>query len=262
VYKRQVGGWATLAQDVIPQVIFENTAEGYTVPAEVPAGIVNVLIDNNTPAPSFPLLARLNEGVTPDDLMAAMSEGPMAAMSLLSLLGGTLVYPDAELDFTVNLNPGVHLLLDFVSETAPPQIFVVAGEPAAVTGPAADIEAVLYDFSFTLPLEIPAGPQTWHIVNNGSQWHEILFMQIDDNTTVAEVRAMVAHLAEEDPAERALPAAIWAPMIQGQEAWVTFDLAPGTYLVTCVLPDFASGQAHAHKGMVQIISVVENDHQH
>jgi hypothetical protein len=54
-------------------------------------------------------------------------------------------------------------------------------------------------------------------------------------------------------------AAVWSPMSAGERAWVQFDLAPGTYLVSCFIPDVNSDEhaIHAALGMIQIVTVIE-----
>jgi hypothetical protein len=135
--------------------------------------------------------------------------------------------------------------------------FTVAGEAGDAAAPEADVEAKLLDFAFTMPLTIPAGEQTWHMSNEGAQWHEMGIMKIDENMSVTELRQMLqASMSEEGPsADAAPPVAFWAPMNEGEQAWFNLNLEPGTYVVACFLPDFASGHAHLEMGMTQIFTV-------
>jgi hypothetical protein len=54
------------------------------------------------------------------------------------------------------------------------------------------------------------------------------------------------------------------PISEGERAWLTFDMEPGTYVVGCPLPDMAALMAggeplsHLHHGMYQVITVTEN----
>ncbi len=255
------GGFAALAQQdttEIPEVVIEKSADGYTFPTEIADGIVNITIDNTTEAPAGPLLARLNEDVTMDAFMAELQNGPMAALPLVSLLGGLDVAPNSSRTVTYDLKPGNHVALDFNSEVPAVIPFVVVDGDATVAAPEADVEASLLDFAFTLPLNIPAGEQMWHLTNEGEQWHEMGIMRIDENMSIVELRQMLnAALAESGPGagEGEPPVAFWQPMNQGEQAWFTLDLEPGTYVIACFLPDFVSGHAHVEMGMTQVFTV-------
>ena len=41
----------------------------------------------------------------------------------------------------------------------------------------------------------------------------------------------------------------------GQTSWLALDLAPGTYIALCFVPDRETGVPHALMGMVQVFTV-------
>jgi len=252
-------GWSVLAQQTsaVPQVSVQFSADGVTIPDELPEGVVDIAFTNNTEAPVAPILARLNPDVTIDAFNEALSQGPMAAIPMVALLGGTEIAPNTTKDITFDFSVGTNVLLELNGEIPSVQFFNVAdaeGEGAAA--PAADVQVTLMDFAFALPLEIAAGPQTWLLENQGGQWHEMSIARLPDDLTVTEFRDLVKQAAagELDESE-AGEMIFFAPLSQGERAWTTIDLQPGTYVVACFLPDFASGHAHADMGMVQIITV-------
>jgi hypothetical protein len=55
--------------------------------------------------------------------------------------------------------------------------------PGDGTPPTTDVEVELQDFSFVMPDEIAAGKQTWHIVNQGDQWHHLMIWQRNEGVT-------------------------------------------------------------------------------
>lgn len=254
-------GWAVLAQDTstVPQISVEFSADGVTIPEALPEGIVNITFTNNTDAPVGPILARLNPDVTVESFNEALSQGPMAAVMMVSLLGGTEIAPNTSKDITFDFSAGTNVLLEMNSEVPSVEFFEVAdteGEGAAA--PEAAVHVSLLDFAFALPLEITAGPQTWMLENQGTQWHEMAIARVDDNMTISQFRDFVKKAAAGEIDEQEGGELIFfAPLSQGERAWTTIDLEPGTYVVACFLPDFASGHAHADMGMVQIISVIE-----
>ncbi|MBI5671555.1 MAG: hypothetical protein HZC41_26485 [Chloroflexi bacterium] len=238
-----------------------NGPEGLVVPAELHAGIVDVTFTNITDAPFAPLLARLNDGVTVDALMAAMSAGPEAGLPLITLLGGTEIAPQSSFVATFDLKAGEHVLLNFAGKAPDVKTFTVADEDDTnAAAPEADVQVSLLDFAFSLPTSISAGEQTWLLENKGDQWHEMAIARIDDRTTVAELRDIMQTMAsgEADPATLPIEqVGFWMPMQQGERAWFNLNLEPGTYVVACFLPDFASGHAHINLGMVQLLTVTE-----
>lgn len=238
----------------------EFGADGAVVPAEMPAGIVDIEFVNNAEAPFAPILARLNEGVTEAALMEALGNGPEAALPLVALLGGTEVAPQSSFAATFDLKPGAHILLNFAAQTPEVKTFTVAEGDAAHEAPEADVQVSLLDFAFSLPTTISAGDQLWGVENKGEQWHEMMIARVDDSTTVAELRSVMQQMAsgEVDPATLPIEqAGFWMPMQQGERAWFNVNLDAGTYVVACFLPDFASGHAHIDLGMVQLVTVTE-----
>jgi hypothetical protein len=244
---------------VAPQVVsIAASASGVTVPDTIPAGLVTISIENSTDKPFGPLLARLNDGTTLDAFMAALQNGPMAAIPMVSLLGGVTTAPGATDQVTYDLKAGDYVLLDFASEAPTVKPFKVTGEAAQADAPATDVAVSLYDFAFSLPDQISAGEHTWQLQNKGGQWHEMMIAKVDDKMTVAELRDLLAKAATvEDPSQLPVqPVFSWAPMSQGETAWLNIKLEPGIYLVACFLPDLmGSGHAHVDMGMNQLITV-------
>jgi hypothetical protein len=263
------GVWSVEAQDAsdIPHITIEATAEGITVPAEMPEGVVQVTFENHSEAPFGPMVVRLNEGVTLEGLGAIAAAGPEAGMEAiskgqLSLLGTVTVMPEMTADVTFDFAPGTYVLANTASgEPSSFQPFtVVDGEGEGAAPPKADVEVGLVDFAFDVPIAIAAGPQLWHIQNRGQQTHEMIVAPLDDKMTVGEFNhALMNSMAggAGNAGEQSQPVIFWF-MSPGEQAWITFDLKPGTYAVVCGLPDAAgSGHTHAELGMRQIIVVTE-----
>ena len=262
------GVWAAGAQDAgdIPHITIEATAEGFTIPEEMPEGVVQVTFENHSEAPFEPIVVRLSEGVTLEDVGAVAAAGPEAGMraifeGLLSLLGAVTVMPEMTVDVTFDFAPGTYVFANTAGgEPSSFQPFTVAdsaGEGAAP--PEADVEVGLVDFAFNAPIAVAAGPQLWHIQNVGDQLHEMIVVPMDDTMTAGEfnqalLRSLAGELQEEEMVE---PVIFWS-MSPGEQAWITYDLEPGTYAVVCNLPDVTgSGHNHAELGMRQIVIVTE-----
>jgi hypothetical protein len=253
---------APAAPVAMPEVTVEVSDAGISAPAEMPAGLVAVTINNSTQAPTGPLLARLNEGVSQEQFMEALmaDESGMAALTLVTLLGGAQAGAGESVRTVFELKPGNHIALGFGE--GPPQLAsftVAAGSGAAPAAPETTVNVDLIDFQFTMPEQIKAGAQTWQIENKGGQWHEMAVFKLEEGVTVQDVLAM---MMSGEPPEGPPPfeeMAFWAPMSAGERAWMDVDLPAGEYTVLCFLPDFASDppKSHLEHGMVRTLTVTE-----
>lgn len=256
------GVGSVMAQDTgdMPHITIEATAEGFSIPQEMPEGIVKITFENNSEAPIEPFLARLNEGVTFDNLVEALSQGgEEAAVGLVSLLGGPVVGPETDVDVTYDLVPGTYLLVDNVPEEPSLQPFmVVDSEEEGSAPPEADVEMELVDFAFNTPIAVAAGPQVWRIANQGDQNHHMFIVPLDNGMAAGEFNEFLLRLFAGEEPEGPEPINGWFAMSPGEQAWITYDLEPGTYALVCVLPDMnGSGHIHAELGMRQILIVTE-----
>lgn len=247
---------ATPAAVEIPTVTVEITADGISVPAEVPSGVVSFVMQNTSGADGSPEIVRLNDGVTVDQLNEALASGDdMAALALVSLQGA----PSASVDnkVTYNLTPGNYVAALF-PENGPPVVqSFTSGADSGAAAPSADVSAQLVDFQFLIPDEIKAGPQVWQIENKGDQWHEMGILKFNEGATMDDLMAMLQSEESSGPPPFE-DVAFWSPMGPGQTAWVTWDLPAGEYTVVCFLPDLnGDGAPHLAHGMTRTLTVTE-----
>jgi hypothetical protein len=246
----------------MPEVTVAVSDAGISAPAEMPAGLVAVTVNNSTQAPTGPIFARLNEGVSQEQFMEALmaDESGMAAISLVTLLGGAQAGAGESVRTVFDLKPGNHIALGFGE--GPPQLAnftVAAGSGAVPAAPAAAVNAELLDFQFALPDQIKAGVQTWQIENKGGQWHEMVVVKLNEGVTADDLMTMMMSGEEPDGPPPFEQVAFWAPMSAGERAWMDVDLPAGEYTVLCFLPDFASDppKSHLEHGMVRTLTVTE-----
>lgn len=230
------------------------SAAGIDMPAEIPSGIVTFAYQMAEDAPGLPEFARLNEGVTTDQLMEAMQQDYMVALPLVTFIGNSDTAVDGQMTF--DLPAGNYVGILSTEEGAPLTATFTAGEPSGAAEPEADVSAQLADFAFILPDEIAAGPQTWMIENTGGQWHEMAIVKLGEDMTVDDLLAMMqSEDAMSGPPPFEWVAGLW-PMGAGQRAWVNWDLPAGEYTVICFVPDINGDMApHAAHGMVRTLVV-------
>ena len=127
-----------------------------------------------------------------------------------------------------------------------------SGGAVAATDAPRVVEITARDYSFEGPDTIPGGLTTLRLANAGPQeLHHIQLVRLDGGKTVADL--MEAMKAGHPPD--------WAVMVGGpnapvpnEKSEVTLDLAPGEYVMLCVIPS-PDGVPHVMKGMVKPLTV-------
>jgi uncharacterized cupredoxin-like copper-binding protein len=114
------------------------------------------------------------------------------------------------------------------------------------------VTIIARDYAFDAPDTIPAGLTTIHFVNRGPELHHSMLVRLGEHHTAAD-------FAKAMDAEGPPPS--WITFVGGPnapapggDATVTLNLAPGHYLLVCLVPG-ADGQPHAMKGMVRPLTV-------
>lgn len=238
----------------------------YDGPDSIEAGFVSLTFENAGAEPHHIQVVRLNDGVTPEEAVAALQQGPEVGMQLVELVGGVgVIMPGQSQTAIVDFSrPGTYLELCLVPDADGVPHFALgmarffqvtpAATPVARPTIEPDLTVRLVDFGYVFPSEIKPGPQVWEVVNDGPQPHEMLLMRVVDGVTVEQA---LASLAEETPTGP--PLAIPVGGVQGLQAglsnYLDLDLAPGNYIVVCHIPDPATGQPHLALGMISVFTV-------
>jgi hypothetical protein len=256
----------SFAQDAEPLVILA-AEEGITLPEGLVSGITTITLQNDSEIDFAPTIARFIDGATMEDFMAAMQAQDFAGMlATVSALGSTAVKPGESADVTFDLTEGDYLLLNF-GPGGPPTIlpFTVAeNEGEMVEAPEADVEIVMTDFAFGLPVEQVTGDAVWHFSNVGEQLHEIVIFSVDADATVEGVTAAVtaAMMAATPGTQPEMPyeeAFAFIGLSPEENAWMTVNLEPGTYAALCFIPDTTTTPPTSHlmHGMITLFTVGE-----
>jgi hypothetical protein len=235
----------------------------YHAPAQIKAGLVSITLENEGQEPHHVQLFRLNDGVSPEQFLAALQQNSAAALSLGSWAGGPGVVDfGGRQEVAMELTAGAYMLLCFVpSPDGVPHLAkgMVASlevvdnqEQVNIQPPQALATVKMDDFSFVLPSTIRAGPQVWQIDNLGQQPHEISLIKLAEGKTMADVVAFMA--AHDGPPPFASAGGLQG-IDPGESGWLKLNLTPGEYVALCHIPDPASGKPHTELGMVAPFSV-------
>jgi hypothetical protein len=232
----------------------------YSGAAPVKAGYVKLTLENKGKEDHQAQLTRLNDGVTPQQLQEATTADPTGekALALVSLAGGVnAIAPGTTMSSVTELGPGNYLMMCFLPTPDGKSTHVAQGmvAPFEVTGtapeadePKYDFEIEAKDFTFEIP-DIESGEHTVEFKNNGPSPHEATLYKVADGKTAADVQKFLG-----DPASASGPPPFTAAggasaITSGKATFPTWDLEPGTYAVTCFVPDQKSGKPHIALGM-------------
>ncbi|MCE7981143.1 MAG: hypothetical protein DYG89_08125 [Caldilinea sp. CFX5] len=245
----------------LPELVIHAHDYSYDLPKEIEAGLVRVTMLDEGQEPHHAQLVRFNDGVTMEQFMTALQADPVSALGLVNLPGGTApVDPGASTSVIVNLTPGNYAVLCFIlSPDGVPHVAKGMLAPLTVipaqsgssqasqTEPVAQATVTLLNFSFTLPSDIKAGKQTWKVVNEGDQIHEINLMKLAEGKTIDDLMAWVEKPEGAPPFTNV---GGFNGIDPQQTGWMELDLTPGSYVAICHVPDAASGKAHSELGMM------------
>jgi hypothetical protein len=254
-----------------PELLIQADDAGFTLPTQVDAGLTLVTFENGTANEVEPEIARLPAGVTVADLQAQLvgNEGAPAWLYETVFVGGPgTIPPGGRSRAVVDLTPGDYAVFSVEDVAAAATLTVVPTADAATREPAATAATIptiptitLAEMAFDVPAAPAAGPQVWQVVNTGQQPHQLVLITVPDDTTLEQVQQLLTAdpSAPPDPSlpdpSTLLTVGGLAFLSAGQTAWAVLDLAPGTYVALCWIPDQASGIPHAYMGMIAIVTV-------
>lgn len=237
----------------------------FTAPESVTAGLIEISAKNSGQHPHHAQFVRLNGGVSMDQINEALRQGPVAALTLVSLAGGVGgIEPGGEQTDYLNLTEGNYVILCFIAgQDGVPHLAKGMMTPITVTpatgpqasAPEADITLGLHDFSFQMEEPIPAGEVNVRVDNHGVQPHEWILFKLDEGKTLADMQAFLAegeNAAGPPPGTEAGGAQ--AISSHGSEI-ITMNLDAGSYVAVCCLRDPQTGKSHAEFGMIQEFTI-------
>ena len=115
--------------------------------------------------------------------------------------------------------------------------------------PASGIVVDMGDFAFTTAEKWPAGAQVIGVRNSGKEDHLLLLSRLHEGARLADAMKPGAP-------DMTGPAVGISRLGSGGRAYLPVTLAPGRYVLTCLIPDASRGRPHAALGMVKEVEVV------
>ena len=236
----------------------------FALPTSVPAGTTTITLTNTGKETHQAQLARIADGKTFADVLAALQQDEGAAFALFSFAGGPNgVAPGAKVSVIQKLEPGSYVILCFVpAPDGLPHLAKGMVAPLQVTAPAtagalpaADATLTLKDFGFEGLPSVSSGRHSVTVTNQGPQPHEATIVKLNDGVTVDALRTQLA--------SGGLPAGPppWqfaggmGALTSGGSGVMNLDLQPGRYAFICQVPDAATGKPHMELGMIAALDV-------
>lgn len=253
---------ATIGSFELPTLVADGGANGFTFSAtEASAGKLHVVLESEPGIATYLDFMQVPAGL--DDATAIEQALLMAREDVPTegwvYAGGSYAVDGASVEFIVNLSPGTwHLAASYQpdggEETMTLSPFTVTdGTPVTDDALVADVSVELQDVTFGISSEtVASGPHIWHFSNTGDQPRQVVLVNtarlMSPDDFIAMFSAMIAGTPTADMA-----AMIWvgyvAVLSPGQDAWVEFDFAPGTYALTSFVVDPATQMPAIMQGM-------------
>ena len=237
-----------------PIVTFAATDGRIDVPAQVPAGYVDVHLVTAPGGDGHHIfVARLNDGVTLDE---ALNGDDDAFFTKMTLKGGNgTIAAGEDVTMTLELEPGNYFVLDNPqNEESPSAPFtVVASNEPAKRPKAKGIVAMGPDMVLDVPGDFDASG-TWEFVNDDETLvHEAALVRLAAGKTAADLVAWAQTFDGPPPIDGELGS--MGALGPGQRAWITIEPGgPGNYALVCFVPG-PDGVPHVMKGMVAPVTV-------
>ncbi|MBE3561572.1 MAG: hypothetical protein IMW89_20475 [Ktedonobacteraceae bacterium] len=254
----------------LPQVTITAKDYSFDMPETLQAGLVDVKLNNAGSQAHQAQLARLKDGVTYDQLLAALKRGPQAALPMVTLVGGPdIISPGQSQEVALKLSPGSYIALSFVTgqdniidvQKGMFKLFTVSQPTPAATGqattgePTADIQITLKDSTFTMPASIKAAMLTVKVTNQGTQPHALALMKLQPGRSLRDVQHFLQYpstTADTPPFDYSGGMAALEP---GASAWLILNLAPGNYVAAHDLPALQPGETWPQTNQLMAFSV-------
>jgi len=253
-----------------PVVTVHAREFAFIAPASIAAGTTTFRLVNDGKEVHQISILQLAKGKTLADYAAAMKANKPAPWAI-GVGGPNAAGPGQTIDATVTLDPGNYILVCWVPSPGAPVPHMAKGmiQPLTVTAPggvtqagasvsyipesAPDVHLELSDYTFKFSKPLTAGKHTIHVMNNGAQEHEAVFVKLAPGKTMKDFDEWLESGMKGPPP--ATPAPGMAGLAKGRTGTFDMNLVPGNYGLVCWIPDAKDGKPHEMHGMVQEFTV-------
>jgi hypothetical protein len=231
-----------------PQFTITLNADEISIPDDIPAGLVELTIDNVDTEWHAAIVRYLNEDVSLDEFSAAFQQEPRSTFPMTSFAGGPDVPGGKAIPGYYTLQAGTYIVVDNWVEPWRFASFQVAGESAQSQPPPAEVMVKMKEYAFDMPKSLPSGRHLWQFTNQGEFLHNIGIIRLGEGQSMDDVIAWTKEPQGPEPYEYFT---MWNILSPGATSWGQIELQPGEYLAVDFMPDFASEDGlNMEQGMV------------
>ena len=248
----------------IPVVTVHAQEFAFTAPKTIAAGMTSFKLVNDGKELHHLQIMKLEQGKTLGDLQAALKNpGPPPAW-LVAVGGPNAAVPGGSVEATLNLEAGNYVIACFIPSAGDPTPHMMKGmiQPLTVTAaggiaqagsaeiatPVPDVHLVVKDYGFAFSKPLKTGKNVIHVMNEGPQEHEVIFIKLAPGKHLADFNTWATTGGMKGPPP-GMPVDGMAGLAKGRTGIFTANLTPGTYALTCYVPDMKDGKEHAVHGM-------------
>ena len=254
----------------IPVVTVHAKEFAFDAPKTIAAGMTSFKLVNDGKMLHHLQIMKLEQGKTFADLQAALKNpGPPPAW-LVSVGGPNAAVPGSTIEATLNLEAGNYVIACFIPSAGDPTphfakgmiqpLTVAAANGIAQAGaateeaPKPDVHLVMKDYGFAFSKPLHAGKNVIHVMNEGPQDHEAVFVKLAPGKHIADFNTWATTGGMKGPPP-AMPIDGMAGLAKGRTGIFTANLTPGTYGLICFAPDAKDGKEHSMHGMTSEFTV-------
>ena len=211
-------------------------------------------------------IVKLDKGKTMKDVAEALKkQGPPPAW-MTSVGGPNPALPGGAVEATLTLEPATYAVLCFINSPGEPMphmakgmvgSFVVESDgmaPMQAGAPVGDITIRASDYKFALSKPLTAGRHAISFVNDATQDHEVVVVELAPGKTAQDVSNWIEKDMMKGPPP-GKPIGGMAGLAKGRSGIFPIELKPGNYALLCFVPDVKDGKGHSAHGMLQQITV-------
>lgn len=246
-----------------PTVTIEAADFSFTAPKTMPAGYVDVTVNNSGAESHHVQFIKLGS-TSEADLKTAIDSGTFGSLDGAVFVGGPNgADPGGSATATIKLDPGDYEIVCLIpgadgqahaSKGMTSKVTVTKTAASVETAPKVDGTITLGDFTFE-PGANFNGRGTYAIDNKGNQVHELAIFKFADGKTLDDVKGYLLTPPGTPPPAGPPPFTEAGGMVglnPGAQAWLELDLEPGTYAMICFFPDPQKDNLpHALEGMIK-----------
>lgn len=244
---------ATAQAATPPQFTITLEAEAISIPDGIPAGLVELTIDNVDTQWHAAIIRQLNEGVSLEEFSATFQKEPRSTFPMTSFIGGPDVPAKTTIPGYYTLQSSTYVVVDNWAEPWRFASFQVEGETAQAQPPQAEVIVHMKEYAFEMPEALPSGRKLWQFTNQGQFLHNLGIIRLVEGKSMDDVIAWTKEQQGPEPFEYFT---MWNILSPGATSWGEIELQAGDYLAVDFMPDFANeGGWNMEQGMVWAFTV-------